>query len=521
MRQAKFKTKIALIFFAFYAILSFYLISVFYVKAVIVQKEQLRKNLMRLSSLATNIVTPDLIEKVQPAYSSMETKEYSDLVEALGTVMETNPDISDAYVLVETEKPGIMKFLANADKNEIVDCGEEFDIRPYPEMMKASKGPAADHEITQDKWGWWLSAYAPILKENGEIAGILGVDVSAETIGNMQSLIKKNALYVFLVGIIFSLAAGQFASWWLTKPLNVLIKGMGQIRSGNLNYKISLGTKDELGKVGDNFNQMAEELKKYIKDLTEATSERERLNRELEIAAELQKAMLPQYDLEVKEVDLAGISLPARQVGGDYFDYMSAKDGHNIGFVIADATGKGLHSSIFMTNSRSIFKVITTEEISPSKVIKKTNDLVIKDIHPSASGMFVTMFYGIYDKDEKVFRYSNAGHNPPLFIDRGKSEVNLLNSHGCPIGILEDETYAEDEIKMKEGDSVVLYTDGVIEAMNDREEMFNLDRLTETVKKNKDLRAQEMVNKIREEVFSFCGERPQFDDFTLLVFKVK
>jgi sigma-B regulation protein RsbU (phosphoserine phosphatase) len=322
------------------------------------------------------------------------------------------------------------------------------------------------------------------------------------------------------VGILFSIIVGNLAAWWLTKPMKVLLGGMEEIQSGNLDYKISIGTRDEFGKLGAAFNTMSVRLKKYIKDLTEATRDKERLNRELEIAAEMQRAMLPHYELKVEDVDLAGLSLPAKQVGGDYFDYMSGGDGNNIGFVIADAAGKGLPSSIFMTNSKSIFKVLTTEERSPAKVIRRTNDLVISNVDPS-SAMFATMFYGIYDRNNKVFRYSNAGHNPPIFVDKAKGSVNLLNAHGCPIGVMEDQPYGEDEIAMKSGDAVVLYTDGVIEAVDDKREMFGMKRLIDICMETMDLSAQEVVNRIRDSVFEFAGKEPQFDDLTLLVFRIR
>jgi sigma-B regulation protein RsbU (phosphoserine phosphatase) len=138
----------------------------------------------------------------------------------------------------------------------------------------------------------------------------------------------------------------------------------------------------------------------------------------------------------------------------------------------------------------------------------------------ASSSMFITMFYGIYDRDTKVFRYSNAGHNPPLYVDKKSSHVRLLGPHGCPLGIMEDQPYGQDEIKLEKGDTMVLYTDGVVEAMNEKQEMFGLKRLSQVVLDSKDLSAQEIVNNIKEEAFGFSKNQSQFDDFTLLVFRV-
>lgn len=519
MKAFTFKARITVIFFVVYTILSAYLVGIFYLKSIFVQREQLRTRLMQVSALGASSITPDLVYSIKPDAASMKTSGYKELVGKLLKVKQIAQDISDAYILVQTDKPGIMKFVANADPEEIIECGEEFDITPYPEIFKAFEVPAADKQINQDKWGWWLSGYAPIKHKNGMVAGILGIDVSAKTIGLMQDTIKRNALYVFVVGIILAIIAGHFASWSLTKPMARLVEGMKEIRSGNLDHKIPIVSKDEFGRLSETFNEMTEKLKKYIKDLTETTKEKERLNKELEIAADLQLAMLPHYNISTDEVDLAGLSLPARRVGGDFFDYMN-NDGDNIGVVIADATGKGLHSSIFMTNSKSIFKVLTTEETSPAKVMRRTNDLVIRNMDTSTA-MFATMFYGIYDKKRKMFRYSNAGHNPPLYVDGDNLKVELLNAHGYPIGIYEDQDYGEDEISLKSGDAIVLYTDGVVEAMDDGGEMFGMDSLKKLVTSSMNLSSEDMMNKIREKIFEFAGDQAQFDDITLLVLRIK
>jgi serine phosphatase RsbU (regulator of sigma subunit) len=519
MKTLKFKTRITLIFFAAYSLLSLYLIGFFYQKTIVFQTDQLRTRLMQVSALAASSIKADDAARIFPDRSGMKTREYADLVNKLRKAKETIPDVEDLYVLIQSDVPGVMKFIANADPAQVVPCGEDYDVTPYPELIKAFKEPSADREITRDKWGYWLSGYAPIRYPDGRSFGILGADISAATIGLMQAGIKKTALYTFLLGIIVSIITGNLASWWLTKPMKRLMAGMSDICAGNLDHKIPVYADDEFGRLSKNFNEMADKLKKYIEDLTETTKEKERLNRELEIAAELQKAMLPHYNIDVEAVDLAGMSLPAKTVGGDYFDYIN-RDGNNIGFVIADATGKGLHSSIFMTNSKSIFKVMTTDETSPAKVIRRTNDEVVNNIDPSAT-MFVTMFYGIYDIKNRSFKYSNAGHNPPVFISSRTNDIKLLGPHGYPIGIYDKQEYGEDEIKMESGDVVVLYTDGVVEAINGRGEMFGMERLEKICLESTKLSSREIVNSIKDKVFEFAENEAQFDDLTLLVFRVK
>jgi len=519
MRKTSFKTKIALVFFAAYLVLSFFYVGLFYHRAVVVQKSELRTKLMQLSDLSTNLFSPAVVKGISPEPGSMRGGAYKEVVEKLRVVRDADPTIDDTYILVDTDKPGVMKFLANADEEGIVECGEEYDASRFPELMKAHKGPTADREIASDRWGWWLSGYAPIKASDGTLAGILGIDISAATIAQMRAFVTRTAVFAFILGAVLSFAVGRIVSFFLARPIVRLIGGINTVSAGDLDHRIELGTGDELENIADHLNKMAGDLKKHIAELTETTAEKERLNRELEIAAELQKAMLPEYKLDIEELDLAGLSLPAKQVGGDYFDYITP-GGNNVGFVIADATGKGLPGSIFMTNSKSIFKVVTTEDISPSKVIQKTNDLVVKNVSPSAA-MFVTMFYGIYDKGSKIFRYTNAGHNGPLYVDGVTSEVKVLNAHGCPVGILEHQKYGEDEIRLKTGDVIILYTDGVVEAENTGKEMFGLNRLIDLARDVKDLTSDEIAGRIRDAVFAFSDTPVQTDDLTLLVIKVK
>lgn len=520
MKSLKFKTRIALVFFLAYSLLSFSLIFFFYQKAIVSQKQELRNRLMQVAGLAASSLVPEDIDSIELSPDGVQTAEYNLLVERLRQVKEATPDMDDFYVLVESDKPGLMRFVANADPKEVVECGEYFDITPFPQLAKAFYAPSADYDITQDRWGYWLSGYAPVIRPDGSLSGIVGVDMSADTVALMEGDIKKAALYIFFAGIFASIFAGNLASWWLAKPMQRLIKGMNQICYGNLDYKIPIREGDEFGKLSQNFNDMAGKLKKYIKDLTETTKEKERLRRELEIAAELQKAMLPRSRIKVEGLDLAGISLPAKLVGGDYFDYLLDSGKEKLGFVIADASGKGLRSSIFMTNSKNIFKVMATIESSPAKTLSRTNDQIMDNIDSSVI-VFVTMFYGIYEKESRIVQYTNAGHNPPLFINGSTKEVRLLKAQGFPLGVCRSQHYGQGQVKMVPGDILILYTDGVIEATDIKGDMFGLDSLKQVCLDSLGLSSQGIADAIKKSAFEFSGGKEQSDDLTLLVFQVK
>lgn len=519
MKPLKFKTRIALIFFLSYSLLSFSLIFFFYQRVIISQKQELRNRLMQIAALAASSFDSKDIDRVKLELFHGQRENYYYLVDRLRQIKEATPDIDDFYILVKSDKPDLMRFLANADPREVVEPGKYFDITPFPELFKAFREPSADKEITQDQWGYWLSGYAPVFREDGSLSGIVGADMAADTVFLIESDIKRAALYVLLAGVLASILVGNLSSWWLAKPIQPLVSGMNQICFGNLNYKIPVKRSDEFGKLSQNFNDMAEKLKKHIVDLTKTNKEKDRLSRELEIAAELQKAMLPHSQVKIKGLDLAGLSLPAKVVGGDYYDYLYCKE-KKTGFVIADASGKGLRSSIYMTNSKNIFKVIAELEESPARVITRTNDQLIDNIDPSAA-MFATMFYGLYDSESQTINYTNAGHNPPLFIDGATKEIKLLKAHGYPLGVCGHKEYGQGQIRISPGDIIFLYTDGVIEAINAKGKMFGFESLKQACLDYSQLSSQEMLDAVRERVFNFIGGKEQFDDLTLLVFRVE
>ena len=211
------------------------------------------------------------------------------------------------------------------------------------------------------------------------------------------------------------------------------------------------------------------------------------------------------------------MSRPAQEVGGDYYDFMyPSKD--KIGFVVADAAGKGFPGTIFMTNSRSVFRVIAVDEKSPEGLLNKMNNFLAAN--SGESGMFITLLYCIYDVPAKELIYANGGHYAPLLFRSQNSSFLHLNSSGIPIGIVADQAYEAGKISLQSGDILVLYTDGVIEAVNSKKEMFGLDYLKQLVEQNAGQTAAALTKKIEQELRTFSEDLSQFDDITLMVMKV-
>jgi len=326
--------------------------------------------------------------------------------------------------------------------------------------------------------------------------------------GNFTAIMFLIVLLVVYVSFVMSRA--------ITMPILALIKGAKAIGRAEMEYKVVVRTGDELEDLADSFNKMASDLKWHMEDLQCTTAEKERLQKELEIARGIQQRLLPQHAPEIEGIDVAASNLPAREIGGDFFDFIPVSlDAW--GFVIADVSGKGMPAAIFMGLSRTLVRASTTDNPSAAAAIRQANELICRD---STSGMFVTLFYGVYETKRRLLRYVNAGHNPPLLIRRGNSEPMALKARGIALGVIHFIDLEERELTLEGGDILVCFTDGVTEAINADHEPFGTERLIEIVMENRQRRAGEIVAAIEKAVMDYAGKEPQFDDITLMVVKV-
>ena len=260
-------------------------------------------------------------------------------------------------------------------------------------------------------------------------------------------------------------------------------------------------------------------LIKEKKTAAERDSYRRELERrayEMEIAGGIQQSFLPESPPRIEGVELAGLNLPAKEVGGDFYDFIPVSQ-DKWGLVIADVSGKGIPAALFMALSRALVRANTVGNPTASHAIRRANDLIVED---DRVNMFVTLFYSVLDPARKTLTYVNAGHNPPLMLRRDGRGIALLEAKGIALGVMPDIGLEERQISLREGDMVVLYTDGVTEAINNKEEQFGKERLISIAEKNCNLPASELVKRILKEITEFSQGQPQFDDLTLMILKV-
>ncbi len=245
--------------------------------------------------------------------------------------------------------------------------------------------------------------------------------------------------------------------------------------------------------------------------------EKQRIEKELEITRDIQQNVLPKKFPELSNIEIGAINIPAKEVGGDFYDYIHV-DNNRHGFLIADVSGKSLPASMFMAFSRSITRVEAFNLISPSKVLEESNKYIYKD---SQAGMFVTMFYCVMDLKKSSIIFGSAGHNEQLLYQAKTGEFKPLKVKGIPLGVAPDSQYREEAFTYEKNDILILYTDGVTEAIDKNGAEFGLDQLKEIIKKNKNESAYVIMNYIMSAIDQFTQGLPQFDDITLLIIKFK
>lgn len=296
---------------------------------------------------------------------------------------------------------------------------------------------------------------------------------------------------------------------------------MGNIRSAMNNGAFDFATKPiDLDDLSVTIEKAIEQIE-YIKKAQEEHSQLESLKTDLAVAREIQQAILPRvfppFPENENELDLAALMTPAKDVGGDFFDFFRI-DQNRIGIVMADVSGKGIPAAIFMAVSRTLIRTVGLQDFAPGKCLTKSNELLANE---SVDCMFVTVFYGIYHIDSGELEYCNGGHNSP-YILHANGEIEMLPLSTNPIvGAVEGVDFTDDSTHLAIGDTLVMYTDGVNEATDADCNEYGDDRMAETLKALNGRTCKEIVDGQLEAVRQFAGEAEQSDDITIMALKRK
>jgi len=289
---------------------------------------------------------------------------------------------------------------------------------------------------------------------------------------------------------------------------------------------LGLGKKENLGaytaKDIDLLKKLGEEAGVVVfnalhyKDL----AEKERLDEELKLGREIQMNLLPRQIPEVPNLCLRGLMTPAKEIGGDYYDFISLSNKDELAIVIGDVSGKGVAAGLLMSMVKASIHAFTQEELSPKKILLRTNAFLHKNI---GGQKFMTLLYLKWQPQSRVFTYCSAGHEHVLIYRCQSQEVETVQSGGFMLGMLPDiDNFLEEkQIQLNVGDKILLYTDGVTEAENQQGERFGLPRLQESFRQHSRKPVNELMQAVKDEVYAFIGNHPQYDDITLVVMEAK
>ena len=327
------------------------------------------------------------------------------------------------------------------------------------------------------------------------------------------------AALLLVVALLAALISTKFASK-LAAPVVRLTDDVSRLEGDNLDFTWDIDTGDEVQTLAKSFESMTDRMKQYIRDITVITAEKERIGAELSVATHIQASMLPSVFPpfpERKEFELYAKMDPAKEVGGDFYDFFMIDDNH-IALVIADVSGKGVPAALFMVIAKTLIKNHAKSGRKAEDIFMISNDQLCEG---NGEELFVTAWIGIVDLTTGVMNYCDAGHENP-YILHGDGSIELLKPQKKkpPLAAMEGIKYLSNEITLKKGDCLFLYTDGVPEATNADDELYGTDRLEKVLLAKNSVDTETLLKDVRADVDDFVADAPQFDDLTMLAFRL-
>ena len=333
---------------------------------------------------------------------------------------------------------------------------------------------------------------------------------------------SRNTFYSLLIGIlslVLLVLAFLLISFFVNRPIKKLSLGVAELGGGDLDRKIDIKSKDEIGMLAAVFNKMTVDLKESIEQNALERAEKERIVTELEVAATIQASMLPcTFPAFPKrtEFELYASMEPAKEVGGDFYDFFMI-DADTLAVVIADVSGKGVPAALFMVVAKILIKNNSQYGKTPKEVFDTVNSLLCEN---NEADMFVTAFLGFLDIPTGKFTYVNAGHEPPFLKRAGGEFEKLRVNPNLMLAAMDGMVYRQEETVLRRGDMLLLYTDGVTEAVNPGYELFTAARLQISVNKYGSSDVTELITEIRAEIDRFANGAEQADDITMLTLRI-
>ena len=433
------------------------------------------------------------------------------------SVIVTDPDYSKEVFLISGASPNQKR---GTDQYDAYVLGKTSDTTDA--QQKGMKNAVAGGKSLA-RFGDYLDAY-------GYVLDIMdGWHVFVDVVFNISSLTKEADSQVFKDMLLFILLQGGLALglfiltyFQAVHPVNRIQKYVGVYREEKNSARVLKGLgkihlRNELGALSEGISDMVVSIDQYLSEIQTITSEREKIAAELSVATKIQAEMLPSTFPafpERKEFDLYATMNPAKDVGGDFYDFFLIDDDH-LGLVIADVSGKGVPAALFMVNSKTRIQNQAILGKSPSEILTTVNDQLAQN---NDSGFFVTVWIAIIDLKTGKGVAANAGHEHPVIRRANGAYETVVYKHSFVVGAMEGARFKEHEFELQPGDRLFVYTDGVPEATNAKEEQFGIDRMLASLNSHGEDTLQELLPDVKKDIDAFVGDAFQFDDLTMLGF---
>jgi len=335
-------------------------------------------------------------------------------------------------------------------------------------------------------------------------------------------------VFLVAIGVLFliieavALIMGLALARSITSSVHELFMGTERVRQGDFTHRINTESRDQLGELAESFNQMTGS----IENLLLTAAEKKRLEEELRIARQIQMSLLPRGPLDFPGIDMTALCVPAREVGGDYYDFFHVGD-RQLGILIADVSGKGTSAALYMAELKGLMLSLSQIYTSPRQLLMEVNRIISGNLD---SRSFITMTYGVLDLNAGVMTFARAGHTPMVYLrgDGTKGGAQVLAPSGIIVGLRipgATEKFAElleeAQVKLHKGDVLVLYTDGITEAMDSGQDLFGDERLGRLITEHGHLDTSDLRERILREIEAFVGGADQHDDMTMILIKIE
>ena len=436
-----------------------------------------------------------------------------------------SPDYKKRTYVFDTVNP-----LALAEGSTIIPFGKVSSLEgkdeAYIENLRLVLEEGREYSsFSYKKEGGHVTTATPLRDSTGKVTAIMSIVKPMNEVKEYKKVFLRSVIISALIlTLLFIMLYALLLYFGIIRPILFITHETSHFAEhhGELTGILTkIHNRDEIGKLAKAVEKMSRDMNRYIEDLTQATAEKERLGAELNVARQIQAEMLPRVFPPYKnhpELELYANMTPAKEVGGDFYDFYLIDDDH-FAMVVGDVSGKGVPAALFMVITKTLLKDTAEHEYNPAKVFEHVNKILCEG---NESGLFVTCWMGILTLSTGELNFANAGHNAPI-IKKGGEIKYLSTKPNLMLAAMDGIPYTNNTLKLAKGDRLFIYTDGITEATNDYNELYGEERLLKILQsvQNNGISSRDLLDIVRNDLNDFVLDAPQFDDITMLAMTYK